>query len=90
VNTLDVDETCAEEREALIFPRGEQGRELGLGGSVVVRVEQHATRSQRHARAFEECTDVFSAETVCTGICTPKPADETCHFDASGTYVGAS
>lgn len=35
------------------------------------------------------CTDVFSAETVCTGICTPKPADATCHFDASGTCVGA-
>ena len=36
------------------------------------------------------CTDVFAAEIVCAGICAPKPADATCHFDASSACVGAN
>jgi len=28
-----------------------------------------------------ECTDAFMAEIICDGICAPKPADATCHFD---------
>ncbi len=36
------------------------------------------------------CTEVFSAEIVCDGICPPKAADPTCHFDGSGACVGAA
>ena len=36
------------------------------------------------------CTDAFAAELVCGGICAPKPADATCHFDAHGACVGAA
>ena len=28
-----------------------------------------------------QCTDAFFAEITCDGICAPKPADPTCHFD---------
>ena len=36
----------------------------------------------------DACTEAFHAEIVCDGICMPKPADPTCHFDASGACVG--
>ena len=36
-----------------------------------------------------KCTDAFAAEIVCGVICAPKPADSTCHFDATGACVGA-
>jgi hypothetical protein len=28
-----------------------------------------------------QCTQVFKGEIVCGGICPPRPADPTCHFD---------
>lgn len=28
-----------------------------------------------------DCTDAFHGEIVCSGICAPKPADHTCHFE---------
>lgn len=28
-----------------------------------------------------DCTDAFHAQIVCSGICSPKPADHTCHFE---------
>jgi hypothetical protein len=31
--------------------------------------------------AGSECTEAFMAEIVCDGICAPKPADATCHFE---------
>ena len=34
------------------------------------------------------CTEAFHAEIVCDGICMPKPADTTCHFDDKGACVG--
>jgi hypothetical protein len=37
-----------------------------------------------------ECTDAFAAEIICDGICMPKAADPTCHFDASGACIGRS
>jgi hypothetical protein len=36
----------------------------------------------------EACTEAFAAEIVCSGICAPKPADPTCHFDAGGACIG--
>jgi hypothetical protein len=36
------------------------------------------------------CTDAFSAEVVCGGICPAKAADATCHFDASGACRSAA
>jgi len=35
-----------------------------------------------------QCTDAFSAEIVCAGICAPRPADPTCHLDDAGRCVG--
>jgi hypothetical protein len=35
-------------------------------------------------------TPVFAGEIVCDGICSPKPVDATCHFDAGGVCRGAS
>ncbi len=34
------------------------------------------------------CTDAFHGEIVCSGICAPKPADATCHFEGDAC-VGA-
>jgi hypothetical protein len=28
-----------------------------------------------------DCTDAFHAQIVCDGVCAPKPADHTCHFE---------
>jgi hypothetical protein len=36
----------------------------------------------------DACTDAFHGEIVCDGICPPKPADATCHFDGD-RCVGA-
>ena len=38
--------------------------------------------------AGNACTEAFHAEIVCDGICMPKPADSTCHFDDKGACVG--
>lgn len=38
--------------------------------------------------AGNACTEAFHAEIVCDGICMPKPADSTCHFDAAGACIG--
>ncbi|MFO0546918.1 MAG: hypothetical protein U0271_00955 [Polyangiaceae bacterium] len=35
-----------------------------------------------------ECTRAFFADIVCDGICGPRPADATCHFDGD-RCVGA-
>lgn len=35
------------------------------------------------------CTDAFFVELLCTAVCSPKPADATCHFDATGACGGA-
>lgn len=35
-----------------------------------------------------ECTDAFHGEIICSGICAPKPADASCHFDSAGACVG--
>jgi hypothetical protein len=37
----------------------------------------------------DTCTEAFAAKIVCDAICAPKPADATCHFDATGACVGA-
>jgi hypothetical protein len=31
----------------------------------------------------DACTDALFADIVCDGICTPKPADATCHFEGA-------
>ncbi|NOU34315.1 MAG: hypothetical protein HOO96_41010 [Polyangiaceae bacterium] len=36
-----------------------------------------------------QCTDAFHGEIVCSGICAPKAADATCHFEGDAC-VGAS
>ena len=36
------------------------------------------------------CTNAFTADIVCDGICVPKPADPTCRFDAAGACHGSS
>jgi hypothetical protein len=35
-----------------------------------------------------QCTEAFFGEILCTGICAPRAADSTCHFE-SGACVGA-
>ena len=30
----------------------------------------------------KKCTRAFFVEIVCSGICPPRPADSTCHFEA--------
>jgi hypothetical protein len=34
------------------------------------------------------CTDAFHGEIVCSVICTPKPADPTCHFQGDACVSG--
>ena len=34
-----------------------------------------------------QCTDALAVELPCTVVCTPRPADPTCHFEA-GRCVG--
>jgi hypothetical protein len=36
-----------------------------------------------------DCTDAFHAQIVCDGVCAPKPADHTCHFEGD-RCVGAA
>ncbi|MCA9673471.1 MAG: hypothetical protein H6708_03085 [Kofleriaceae bacterium] len=36
------------------------------------------------------CTDAFFGAIVCDGICAPRPADASCHFDDAGACVGSS
>jgi hypothetical protein len=36
----------------------------------------------------DQCTDAFDVQIVCDGICAPRPADPTCHFDGAGACVG--
>jgi hypothetical protein len=38
--------------------------------------------------AGNACTEAFHADIVCDGICLPKPADSTCHFNDAGACVG--
>jgi hypothetical protein len=35
-----------------------------------------------------ECTDAFFADIACSGICSPKPADPTCHFEGTSCVSG--
>ena len=35
-----------------------------------------------------ECTDAFHAAIVCDGICAPRPADPTCHFEGDDCVTG--
>ena len=35
-----------------------------------------------------DCTDAFHAQIVCDGICRPKPADHTCHFEGDRCVSG--
>lgn len=37
-----------------------------------------------------QCSEAWFGEIVCSGICVPRPADATCHFDDAGACVGAS
>lgn len=34
------------------------------------------------------CTEAFDAQLICSGVCTRKPADSTCHFDAEKRCIG--
>lgn len=38
----------------------------------------------------DACTEAFHVELVCDGICAPRAADATCHFDDRGACVGAA
>lgn len=38
----------------------------------------------------DACTDAFHVALVCDGICAPRAADATCHFDDRGACVGAA
>jgi hypothetical protein len=35
-----------------------------------------------------DCTDAFHAQIVCSAICSPKPADHTCHFEGDRCVSG--
>ncbi len=35
-----------------------------------------------------DCTDAFHAQIVCSVVCSPKPADHTCHFEGERCVSG--
>ena len=35
-----------------------------------------------------DCTDAFHAQIICDAICSPKPADHTCHFEGDRCVSG--
>ena len=36
------------------------------------------------------CTDAFHVELLCSAVCTPRPADDTCHFERSRCVSGSA
>jgi len=35
-----------------------------------------------------DCTDAFHGQIVCSAVCSPKPADHTCHFEGDRCVSG--